>query len=50
MLDSDVDSACNFSSTPHKHPMNPWMKEKTDELRFRGFPKGTQLVSDGVRI
>lgn len=50
MSGSDLAFACDFSSIPQKNPMNSWVKEETDEQRFRRFPKGTQLVSDGVRI
>lgn len=43
-------SGYNFSSIPHKNPMNPWMRRETEEQRIRGFAQGTQLASDGVRI
>lgn len=31
---------CNFSSVPHKNPMNPWMKEETEEQSMRDFTQG----------
>lgn len=45
-----LSSGYNFSSIPHKNPMNPWIRRETEEQRIRGFAQGTQLVSDGVRI